>query len=69
MLDMVSKNRQAKGEKCGSAKLSAADVDAIRDLRSKRIKIRLIAEQFGISMRNVYYVLTRSTWKHVSDAN
>ena len=68
MRDMVSKGRAAKGERCGRAKLSAADVEAIRRdyvPRSRSASAAVIATRYGVSRRCVASIVERRTWRHI----
>jgi hypothetical protein len=62
--DMVVRNRQAKGEKQGIAKLSAEQVRRIRSLRGK-VSQHGIAVMMGVSQPTVWRVLHGETWGHV----
>ena len=60
--DMVAKGRQARGKSHGSAKLTEADVLAIRaDNRPQRA----IAPDYGISHRLISDIKNRKIWAHV----
>ena len=60
--DRQAKNRQAKGENQGQAKLTEEQVIAIRaDTRP----IRTIGKDYGISHPTVLMIQSRRTWKHV----
>ena len=64
MADMVGKGRQVtpKGEKNGSAKLTEADVLAIRaDMRTQKE----IADDFRIHQSNVSFIKSRKKWSHL----
>jgi hypothetical protein len=51
------------GERCGAAKLTDAQVRAIRaDPRTNRV----VCVDYGISSRNVSSIRLRQTWRHVS---
>lgn len=60
--DMVSKNRQAKGEKAGSAKLTKAQVIEIRTYKNK-LPSRKVAVLFSISKTNVLDIWKNKIWK------
>lgn len=62
MRDMTSKNRQAIGERQGSAKLTREQVKAIRDDPRKQ---RDIARAFGVSKSLVHVIKSRQAWKHL----
>ena len=62
MRDMTERNRQAKGEKQGSSKLSSVQVLAIYfDPRP----LEIIAELYHIKKCHVYKIKRKWTWKHV----
>ena len=66
--DMVSKNRNAKGEKNGSAKLTEEQVRFIRTrciLRHPTLGIKPLAKRFGVHQCTIKVVLTRETWGHL----
>ena len=60
--DMVHKNRQAKGEQCGNAKLTEKQVLEIRNLT---LPSRHIAKMYGISKTNVLDIKNKKIWRHV----
>lgn len=62
--DMVSKNRQAKGEQCGNSKLDNETVKLIRHLKS-HMSSRQVAGRFNISKTNVLDIWNNKIWRHV----
>lgn len=60
--DMVSKNRQAKGEKAGSAKLTKTQVTEIRAYKNT-LPSRKVAVLFSISKTNVLDIWKNKIWK------
>lgn len=66
--DMVMKERQARGERSGHAKLTDSDV---RDIRTRYlaggISTRMLAHEFRVSKHTVYCIIHRITWKHLQD--
>lgn len=66
--DMIGKGRdtQARGSQ-RSKKLTEADVAAIRDARSRGVKGKLLAAQYGVTTPTIYQV-TRTRWTHVDGA-
>lgn len=64
--DKVEKNRQAKGELVGTAKITAKDVKEIHRLYRSGLKQRDIAAMFGISKSNVSMITSFKTWRHIS---
>lgn len=60
--DMVSKNRQAKGEQAGNSKLTEKQVLEIRELKQK-LSSRKVATMFSISKTNVLDIWNNKIWK------
>lgn len=63
--DMVHKERQARGEKNAAAKLTDADVVAIRAAHAARVRIRDIERQFRIGKTQIDKIVRRKAWRHV----
>jgi hypothetical protein len=61
--DRDKKNRQAKGEKSGRAKLTEIDVISIRAMVG--VSIKGLSMRFGVSASTINAVKTRKTWTHV----
>lgn len=55
---MVTKKRHAYGERNGTAKISAQDVDEIKRLFGSRWTIQRIAQKFGLSTTHVRGILS-----------
>jgi hypothetical protein len=53
------------GERNGSARLTEADVRAIRRLVAECVERQTIAERFGVSTRTVWLISSRRRWRHV----
>lgn len=66
MRDAYSKNRLAKGERNGHAKLAECDVLSIFDMRSRGEKETVIAEHFNVSRGTINSILRRQNWKHIN---
>lgn len=67
--DRDNKNRQAKGEEHGSAKLTESLVREIRNLYikgSKKAGVPALAKKFGMGKWAIYCIVNRKTWRHVS---
>ncbi len=62
--DKLIHGTERRGERQNGAKLTEADVRAIRALKETLFQ-RQIAEQFGISQHNVGCILRGETWTHV----
>jgi hypothetical protein len=65
MADMVAKGRNARGEKSRLAKLTEADVRAIRSRAASGVSSRVLATEFGVCMSNIWLIKTRRHWSHV----
>jgi hypothetical protein len=63
-VDKVAHGRDSQGERNGCAKLTAANVQAIRVLEGSLTQEQ-IARTFGVSRRAVGMVLSGKTWGHV----
>jgi len=65
--DRARKNRghRPTGEQNVKAKLTEAQVLAIRTLGAARMNQRLLAEHFRVGLTTIEEILARRTWKHV----
>lgn len=64
--DMVTKDRQAKGERVGTARLTAAVVRLIRwRSESQDPGLAGLSERFGVAVPTISKIVRRETWKHV----
>jgi hypothetical protein len=64
--DKLAKNRQAKGENAGGAKLTQEKVKEIRDrYAAGDVSTYQLAREYGVNNVNVWYIIKRQTWKHV----
>lgn len=68
MADMKAKGRGQRGERQHMAKLTDADVIAIRKAASAGEIYKAIGERFGISRANVSNIVLGNTWKHLAPA-
>jgi IS30 family transposase len=59
--------RRARGERVSGAKLTAAKVVQIRQLRRDGAAVKRIAAAFGVCAETVHALLRGQTWKHVPD--
>ena len=68
MRDMGRKGRNAqpRGERSAHAKLTAADVLAIREMHASGSAMRALARTFGVSYPSIAAVVKRKTWRHVA---
>lgn len=62
--DMVSKDRQAKGEHSGMAKLTAEQVREAREL-AKTMTYAAIGRKYGVSYGTISRIVHREGWMHV----
>ena len=64
--DRDKKQRQARGERQGLSKLTAANVGKIRELLELgTYHNRDLALLFGVSITTIHKIKSRETWKHV----
>jgi hypothetical protein len=63
MRDKARHGTQQRGEQCSKAKLTEADVVAIR---SDKRPSRAVAASYGVSQVCVIFIRKRKTWKHVA---
>lgn len=61
-LDMKSKNRQAKGEACGNAKLTEKEV---KEIRMSHLSSRKLAALYNISKTNILDIKNNKIWRHL----
>lgn len=64
--DRDSKQRQARGERNGAAKLTEQKVRDIRVLRKGGLTQQCIADMMGVNQTKISNVLRGETWKHVA---
>jgi hypothetical protein len=65
MAFMRDEGRAPRGERGGNAKLTEADVRAIRDLWANNTPAPSIATQYGVSNNTIYLIAHGINWKHV----
>ena len=65
MADKVAKGRQTRGETSKVNKLTEADVIELRRLRALGVKLRELADQFGLHITGAGLIARRVNWKHV----
>lgn len=61
--DKLAKHREARGERCGSAKLSNIDVYAIRALLNIKVRQKEIAKRFGVNQSTVSKISSGKLWR------
>lgn len=65
--DAVAKNRNVRGERVGTAKLTADMVARIKlELLVGKASRRLLGQQYGVSERAIAKIASGETWAHVS---
>jgi hypothetical protein len=66
--DMVAAYRHRYGELCSKAKITEVDVRAILLLgREDKVYPKAIADNYGISVRQVSRLLRGTSWRHITD--
>jgi hypothetical protein len=64
--DAVNKGRHTHGEKVNTARLTANDVCRMAEIYGRGgVKLREVAEQFGVHISTAQYVIQGKTWTHV----
>ena len=64
MEDKVRAQRQAKGGRVPTAKLTEEQVLEIREMAQYRTQ-KAIADQFGVSFQLIHQIVKRKIWKHL----
>lgn len=62
MRDCKKKNRDAKGEKQGSSKLT---VDKIRSIRKSKKTLHELADKYGVAFQTIGKIKRHQRWSHV----
>lgn len=57
--------RMPRGEQHGKAKLTAADVRAIREAHASGTPARALARQYGRGSSTINHIVKRETWTHI----
>jgi len=65
MADMISKGRQARGEKKWTAKMTAEKVLKLRERHDAGETLASLAPEFGISEKTASMIACGDIWKHV----
>lgn len=60
-------DKAARGEKVGGATLKEGDVREIRRLSREGVSQNKLAMRFGVSQAQIWGILHRRSWRHVSD--
>jgi hypothetical protein len=64
MADMVAKDRHARGERNGHARMTSEQVREIREARARGEPLCLLAERYGISETGVCNIAKGRSWGH-----
>lgn len=64
MADCKAKDRTPRGERCGHAKLDAAQVNRIRLIGTARSQ-NSVGMEYGVCAGTIGAILRRKTWKHL----
>lgn len=62
--DMTSRNRHARGERNGHAKLTSADVASMRERAASGATGKVLARDYGVSPGLVNMILSGQRWAH-----
>lgn len=62
MQDRNDKNRQQRGERCGTHKLTEQEIFQIREMLEQGYTQQEIARMFGTSRVNISYIKTGKSW-------
>lgn len=58
-----------RGSKQNGAKLTEAQIPAIRAARTAGMSVRVLAEQYGVSMSTIYKIGQGKRWQHLDEAS
>jgi hypothetical protein len=65
-LDKFAKNRQAKGDKCGTSILTSAQVLAMREMYSSgKVTYKQLASMYEVCVDTVRKAVQRIYWRHI----
>lgn len=65
--DAISEGAMARGERHGHAKLTEAEVKAMRAIRAATgMSYRLIGERFGVALSQAWRVINDENWTHIA---
>lgn len=67
--DMVEKGRQARGSKHTSTHLTDIDVISIRASYASGARLRVLAEQYSVSISTMWKIVTGKYWSHLPGAS
>lgn len=63
--DMLSKERQARGERVGVSKLVTKDIATIRTMATSGYTQQEIADQFDVSQMTICRIIAGKIWRHI----
>lgn len=64
--DMMTKQRQAKGERTGNCKLTEEQVKEIRSLHvPRKMGVRPLSRKFNCSPSVIHQIVKYKTWRHI----
>lgn len=66
MTDMVQKERQVRGSRVNTAKLTPDDVRTIRTRYASGETQKTMALEYGVHVSNVFRLIHHKTWRHIS---
>ncbi len=64
--DRNRKDRTARGERSAQARLTAANVETIRERSESGVSNKSLAAEFGICRQHVSAIIKNQRWKHVA---
>jgi hypothetical protein len=67
--DKVAKGRQARGERSGSARLTADEVRQIRVARKAGATVTVLSEAYGVANSYVSQICLGKKWKHTYESS
>jgi hypothetical protein len=65
VMDMVERNRQARGSKNGQAKLTEDDVNEIKIFREFGFTQQELGKMYGVSQSTITRLLSKKRWGHL----
>lgn len=63
--DAAAKGRSTRGSKQWNSKLKDSDIVNIRALRSEGVRVKNIAQWYGVNEFAIYKILNKTNWKHI----
>jgi hypothetical protein len=64
--DSIAQDLQVRGEKHPSARLTAAEVQEIRQRHDRGESLTELGAEFSVTPQNIFRIVRRLTWKHVA---